>query len=249
MTAAGCQRTQCYALIDFHMTSDNRCLTDDDSGAVVNEEIVADGRTGVDVNAGCAVGMLCHHPGEHGYIHFIQHMCQPVNRNGEQTGVAEDDFICAVGGRVTVVKCFHICLAQGAYGWDLAEEGKADFLRAAFRFCLLHVFAKDQRDLLIQIVHDILNEHGEIVSGVVHPVAFVPGGPGIHNPDQLIDNIDYGFLIRVDEGVELVNLSAVTVIVQNTVYDSLNLLFNGGHKNSSFKNARCTEKELPLGSS
>jgi len=71
LTAAGGKCTQCDTLIDLDVIADGSGFTDYDTGTVVNEEAFADSRTGVDVNAGLAVGIFGHHAGQIRHAHFI----------------------------------------------------------------------------------------------------------------------------------------------------------------------------------
>ena len=52
------ERAERHTLIELDVVADVRRLADDDAGAVVNEEVRADLRAGVDVDAGVAVGCL-----------------------------------------------------------------------------------------------------------------------------------------------------------------------------------------------
>ncbi len=45
-------------MVDLDVVADHRRLADHDTGAVIDEQVVADGGAGVDVDAGLAVGRL-----------------------------------------------------------------------------------------------------------------------------------------------------------------------------------------------
>ena len=84
------------------MVADDRRLADDDAGPVVDEEVFSDGRAGVDVDAGVVVGVLGHHPGDHGDLHAIEHVGDAVDKDGVEAGVGEDDLLLGGRGRVAV---------------------------------------------------------------------------------------------------------------------------------------------------
>lgn len=66
MARPGGQCAQRHTLIQLHMAADHRRLADNDACAVVDEEPRPDLRAGVDVDTRPAVGVLRHHPGDHG---------------------------------------------------------------------------------------------------------------------------------------------------------------------------------------
>ena len=211
------------------MVADDRGLAHHDAGAVVDEEVFADGGPGVDIDAGDAVGVLGHHSGQHGYPQGVEHMGQPVHRDGKQAGIAEDDLVGRVGGGVTVVKGFHVRLGNGPDTGDGPEEFQGNSLGLGFGLSFLHLPPQNDGDLLVQIIHHILDQHGQVVPGVVDAVALVPGVAGVGDAQELIDDVDDGILVGMDEGVQLVDGPLVPVILQNLIHDSFNLLLNGRH--------------------
>ena len=230
LPAPGGERAQRHALIDLHMVADDGGLAHHDAGAVVNEEVAADGGAGVDVDAGDAVGVLRHNPGQQGNPKGVEHMGQPVDGDGEQPRIAEDNLVHAEGGGVTVEKRLHIGLGHGPDGGDFPEEGDAQFLRLLRGGLFAQLAFEHQRQLLVQVVHHVLNEHGQVVPHVVDAVGFVPGGAGVDDADELSDHVDDDCLVRLAEVVHLVDGPPVAVVLQNVVHNTLNLGFNGGHR-------------------
>ena len=68
LAASGGKAAQGNALIDPHVAADDGCLSDDDAGAVVDEEMVANGGTGVDIDARQAMGIFRHNSGNHRHL-------------------------------------------------------------------------------------------------------------------------------------------------------------------------------------
>ena len=61
LTTLGRERTERHALIQLDMFPDDRCLTDYDTGSVINKEIFADRGTRMDIDTGLRVCLLRHH--------------------------------------------------------------------------------------------------------------------------------------------------------------------------------------------
>ena len=122
LAAPGRQRAKGNALINFYIVANNGGFTDNNAGAVVDEEVLTHGGAGVNVNAGDAVGVLCHNPGEHRHIQGVQHVGQPVYGNGKQTGIGKNN-LCHTGGcRVAVIGSLQVRLHHRPHGGNLPEE-------------------------------------------------------------------------------------------------------------------------------
>ena len=215
------------------MVPDDRGLADDDAGAVVDEEILADGGPGVDIDARLAVGVLGHDSRQQGHPHGIEHMGQAINRNGENAGVAIDDLIGAVGGGVSVVEGLHIRLDHVPQRRNGPEEIQAHLLGLLLGLLLLHVRPEDHGQLLDHVVHHVLNEHGQIVMGIVNAVIFVPAEARIDNAHELADHIDDHLFVRMGKGVHAVNAAAIAIVLQNGIHNAFHLLLHGCHGHTS----------------
>ena len=106
--------TEGNTLIYLDVVADSGGLTDNDTGAMVDEEIFADGGAGMDVDAGDGVGVFGHDPGQHGNTQSIQDMRQTVNGDGKQTRISKDNFCYAGGCRVSVIGGLEISVSLSA---------------------------------------------------------------------------------------------------------------------------------------
>ena len=226
LTAPGRKAAQRYTLIDLNTFTDHRSLADNDTGTVVDKEICADSGTGVDIDAGDAVGILCHHTGNHGHIQHIQFMGKTVDRNGKQAGVRENDLIIACCGRVAVVGRLQIRLHQTADLGDLSKKCQCQVLRPGLP---VGIFRKHQCDLAAQVEHHILHQHGKIMLGIVDPVILLFGIAGEYDPVELGYNILYHILVRMAGLLDLVDIPVVAVVLQNQIHHIFNLLVDGCH--------------------
>ena len=95
--------TQCDALVQQAVVADLRRLADDDAHAVVDDQAVADGGTGVDLDAGPEPAPLGHAPGQEKPVVDIQPMGQPVIEDGVDAGVQEKDLQLAAGRGVAAL--------------------------------------------------------------------------------------------------------------------------------------------------
>ncbi len=96
-------RAEGNALIYLDVVADGGGLADNDTRAVINEEILADCRACVDINAGLLVGVLCHNSRQIGYAEAVELVSYAVNRDGDEAGIGEDDLLGTPGGRVALV--------------------------------------------------------------------------------------------------------------------------------------------------
>src|SRR4051812_39517475 len=94
------ERTQCHTLIQLDMFADFGCLADYHTRAVVDEEMLANRGARVDIDARASVGPLGHHAWNERYVEFVQHVCQPIDRDSLQSRIAEDHFVERLAGRV-----------------------------------------------------------------------------------------------------------------------------------------------------
>ena len=85
------------------MAADHRGLADDHAGAVVDEEIIADGGAGMDVDARELMGVFRHHPGQQRHLQFKQPVGQPEDGDGLEGRIGQKDLLVGAGGGVALV--------------------------------------------------------------------------------------------------------------------------------------------------
>ena len=162
-------------------------------------------------------------------------MGQTVDRDGEEAGVAEDDLVLGSGGGVAVVCGLDVGLDQGPDPGNGIEERQAHLFRP-FR-CpggLRAVGLEHQGGLAVEVVHHILDQHGQVVLDIIEAVGFVPVEAGIDDSQQLLDHIGDDCLVGVAEQVDLVDVPVAVVVAENGVDDGFDLLFDQIHENPSF---------------
>ena len=82
---------------------------------MVDEELLADGRAGVDVDARLRVGVLGHHARQQRHAELVEHVGQAVDGDGVEAGVAEDDLVEALGRGVAPVGRAHVARGEAAH--------------------------------------------------------------------------------------------------------------------------------------
>ena len=170
-------------LVELDVLANGGGFADDNTRAVVNEEVGPDGGTGVNVNAGDAVGVLGHHAGHEGDIHLIELVGNAVDADGLKSGIGEDDFIDGFGSGVSLIAGTDIGFEDfedageridelerlaGGLGFVFADAGEAagkgivgahEFPGALFGF-----------DKALPHFAEVVREHGreEVGDGVFH---------------------------------------------------------------------------------
>ena len=100
--------TEGDALIELHMATQDAGGANDDTGAVVDGEVTADGSCRVYVDTRLTMGHLGDDAGNEGYAQEMELMCYTETCDGAYGGVATDDLAVAGGGRVALVGGRHI---------------------------------------------------------------------------------------------------------------------------------------------
>ena len=217
LTAPGGEGTDGDALVDLHVLTDDGGGAHHDAGAVVHHEIFADGGAGMDVDAGDGVGIFRHHTGNEGHPQQEELVGDAVDGAGPKSRIGENDLFLIVCGRIAVKGSLEIGIHIFPDHRDPLEEGDGGALGL-----LLHGLRREirvfrtvlQRDggLLVQVVHDVLHQHGEPVGIVVGPQGFVPVVAGVDDAEQLLQDVHHRFPVRLTENVHPVDVSAVMII-------------------------------------
>ena len=159
MAVARAERAERHALIELDVVADDRRLADDDAGAVVDEEIFADLRAGVDVNAGRTVGILAHDARDERNLALVELVRYAVDEDRVQAGVGEDDLLLAAGGGVAVEVCGHVLHEHGLDLRQAAQEAVAHGARALAQLRLvLDRVGKRQMHLLAEVGVDLAEQ-------------------------------------------------------------------------------------------
>src|ERR1700724_4819670 len=74
-------RSQGNPVIELYVVSDNAGFSDDDTGSVIDKEIVTDLGAWMNIDPGSAMGPLGHNPGEQWQLHQIKGVWDGLNRD------------------------------------------------------------------------------------------------------------------------------------------------------------------------
>ena len=112
----------------------------------------------MDVDAGTAVGVLRHHPGDHGHLPQIQLVGDAVDEDGEQAGIGQHDLLPVLGGGVAVKNGVNIRQQK------LLDAGQLLHHLAGDLGCAALVFQRQrQRNLLGETGFDPLQQQRGVV--------------------------------------------------------------------------------------
>ena len=214
-------------------------LADDDAGAVVDEEVVADRGAGMDVDAGAAMGPLAHHARDERDRELVQQVGEAVDGDRLQAGVAKDDFGGRFARRVAVVGGLHVGGEQFANLGKLLEEqerlGLAQRLEVFSRFAIAGgagVVAEGAADLRRQAIVQAIDQVADVVADVALVQSLAAAVAGEHDLVQLVDRGDDFVVARQRAVVEVIDLAGALVGGDDALGDVGELVFQaevGGH--------------------
>src|SRR5262249_8079790 len=101
LTSILARTTQSYALIQQHVITDFRGLTNHDAHSVIDEETASDASSGMDLYAGNGSRELAHHARGRIPSGAIEPVREAMQQNGMHAGITQQDFEHTACGRVT----------------------------------------------------------------------------------------------------------------------------------------------------
>ena len=175
-------------------------FADDDAGAVVDEEAGADAGAGMDVDAGLGVGMLGHHARDQRYAEQQDLMGDAVNGDRLEAGIAEDDLVVALGGRVALEGGLDVLLQDQADVGQALEQldglllGQGLEIHGHARLGLdaILLVAQGAGDLLGQLVVQAIDQVADVILNIADVQVLPPPVPGIEDVHQIAEDIDDG---------------------------------------------------------
>ena len=102
------KRAKRYSLIDLYMISDHCCFSNYHSCAVVNEEILSDCRTRMNINSRLTVGVFRHNTRNNGNAESIENMRHTMNTDCRNTWIRKNNLIFTLRSRITVKRSLYI---------------------------------------------------------------------------------------------------------------------------------------------
>ena len=205
LAAAGRKRAEGHALIDLYIVSDDGCFSDDDAGSVVDKEVFADYRAGVDVNSGHAVGVFCHDPWNKGNVLLVKLMGDAVNIGSKKTGIGENDFFFTFCRGVSVKTGLYVFEKQRFYAGQFPEKTDAYFFGFLFGFVFYGVIFIKKRgeNLFVQFFEQQADTVSRIIIGGLFFGPCLAEIAGENNLAEAVDDFDNRRAVRQGIGLLL----------------------------------------------
>ncbi len=115
--------SECDSLIYFHIVAYDRCRSDDDSRAVVDDKTFSDGSTGMDVDTGGRVCELGDHARDDGHFEQLQTVGDAIADSCAESRVAGYDFVGGDGCGVAEIGSVNISVEHTAEFGKTFDEG------------------------------------------------------------------------------------------------------------------------------
>ena len=113
--------------------ADFRRAADDDAGAVIDEEMGADVRAGMQVDAGAAVRPFGHHAGQKSDAQFVENVGHAEDGDRLDARIGEDDFLLVRRGGIALVGGLDVGLDEATHVGQFAQKIERDVLGVAAR--------------------------------------------------------------------------------------------------------------------
>ena len=137
--------TQRNPVIELHVITDHTGFSDDDTGAMIDEEMRPDRRAGVDIDPGETVGILRHDPRNQRDIELVEAMSATLDRDRLDAGVGKDDLI--------EIFCRWISLVGGL---DVSLQQSTEFRQSTEK--LAYEIMRDLREPFVMLPHLVVSE-------------------------------------------------------------------------------------------
>ena len=96
-------RSQCNTLVDLDVIADAGGLADDHPGAMIDEKMRSDFRSGMNIRACALMRELRDHAGKQCDAHLVEDMSNALERDDQDTRVGQYDLLNASCGRIAIV--------------------------------------------------------------------------------------------------------------------------------------------------
>lgn len=219
-------------MIEFDVSADDGGFADDDTGAMVGEEIFADHGAGMDVNAGLVMSVLGHDAGDEGDVIFIEDMSEALNGDGEEAGIANDGFFVGIAGGIAFEGGFDVGGKNAAEVWKALNDpaGAAMGVIGALIFgaggSALAGIAETALDLLGEALVEFSDAIASDVADVGAGKALTAEVAGEDQGEEFARDGDDFFAAREIEAINVINTTKVVVTLDEGVDKGV----EGGHR-------------------
>ena len=196
-------------------------------------------RAGVDVDAGLRVGELGHHPRDERHAEAVQFVGDAVDGDRLQAGVAEDDLVVALRGRVAAEGRVHVLFERLAHVRQPAQQFDrlllGQRLEVDVRGFLAQFVAQRAGDLLGQLVVQAVDQAADVVLDVADVQVLPPAVAGVEHLEEVGEDVGDRVAAGQRLVAEVVEPAALGVGVDELVGDLRQLFLEAdvrGHDNS-----------------
>jgi len=224
-------KTECSqgdTLIDLDVGGDVGGFTDDDTGAVIDEEGVADPSTGVNIDPGSGVGPFGEHSGDVRDFEQIKLVGDTMGGDRFEPGVAEDDFIKVVRGGVAIVGGLNVerqelpdarQAIEELEGLGLAERFIVNLgTFSAFGLAALSLIVTERTsDLLSQLVVQAVDQVANVVEDVSEMEILATSIAGEDDFLEIAGDINDGIVAGKGAVSQVMNLSDLSECVDDAL--------------------------------
>jgi len=201
-------RDQPDALIKTHAIADFGRASNHHAGAMIDEEMGADFRAGMQIDAGAAVRPFGHHPGEKGNIRFVENMGHAKDSDRLDAGISKHDLLLARRGGIALKGSLDVGLDQATDIGQFPEKFERDALRVRARDGM-HLQAL--RDLSRQPLLQAAELQCRLMRQVLHRNLVLGNKAGENDVEQILGQRGHGIFRGQARAIEMLNPAAMGV--------------------------------------
>ena len=202
------QRAEGHPLIELNPVADLARFADHHAGAVINEEMIADLRAGVNVDSRVRMSVFGHDARNKGNAELPKNARDAVHDNRVEAGIAEDDLVRRLARGITFNRGLDVHRQLEAKFGDPSQEFAGNFLAAELnalaqkRVARNRPFAERARYLRAERLENVVYKTADVIFYIRRVKAIATTIAGKKDFVEVVQHVNDRFFIRERTTIE-----------------------------------------------